>query len=180
MQLKQNLELKHHCEDFQPVREILREIGAVKEVVKKQKDYFFDLPVVKKKSNGRMKLRVEGRKMALIYYERPDFSAGKEVVAAVSFLEANLQTLEFLGTSLGIIAVVEKKREVWRKDNVVFNLDDVTSIGGIFEIELQKQGKITDKDRSLFSSYQKTLLPYLGNIVKGSNVDLVIKATKTK
>ena len=41
---KTNLELKHHCTDFVGVRKVLSIIGAKKEVVKRQVDYFFGLP----------------------------------------------------------------------------------------------------------------------------------------
>lgn len=43
---KINLELKHHCDNFGKVRQVLREVGAKKEIVKNQKDYFFNLPSI--------------------------------------------------------------------------------------------------------------------------------------
>jgi len=174
MQKKQNLELKHYCEDFQEIRKVLKEIGARREVVKKQKDYFFDLPQEKKRQKARMKLRIENKTMFLVYYERPDFVAGKDTTADIALLEANKQTLGFLEKSLGVTAIVEKKREVWRKNNTVFHLDEVSGAGKIFEIELQKNGKITEKDKELFSNYQKQVSPWLGKVIKGSNVDLVL------
>jgi adenylate cyclase class IV len=81
--------------------------------------------------------------------------------------------LPFLQRALGVKAIVEKKREVWRKSNTVFHLDAVKDVGGIFEIELQKHGKITAKDHVIFRTYQRKLLPFLGKVIKGSNVDLV-------
>ena len=44
------------------------------------------------------------------------------------------------------------------------------------EIELQKEGNVAKADRELFSSYQKALKPYLGKVIKGSNIDLVLKS----
>jgi len=49
MQAKQNLELKHFCNDFKQIRIILKKLGVKKDIVKSQKDYFFDLPQEKKK-----------------------------------------------------------------------------------------------------------------------------------
>ena len=72
--------------------------------------------------------------------------------------------------------IVEKKREVWRKENTVFHLDTVKEVGGIFEIELQKESNITKTDRELFASYQNALKPYLSKVIKGSNIDLVLKS----
>jgi len=178
MQNKQNLELKHFCIDFKEIRKVLRDIGAEKEIVKKQKDFFFNLPKSKKDQKGRMKLRIEEDMMEVIYYERPDFVSEKETSATVALLEANADILAFLEKALGTTAVVEKKREVWRKDNTVFHLDSVKGIGNIFEVELQKTGSITVKDRELFAQYQRSLSPYLGKVIKGSNVDLVLKAAK--
>lgn len=151
-------------------------LGAHKEIVKNQVDYFFALPAENKKRLGRLKLRVEAKKQWLIYYERPNFVAGKETASSGGLYEVtDTALLPFLKTSLGVTAVVEKRRELWRKDNTVFHLDTVKGVGDIFEIELQKHGTITTKDAALFASYQKQLLPVLGTVVKGSNVDLVPK-----
>ena len=176
MQSKSNLELKHFCPDFSKVRSVLKEMGAKKEAVKDQKDYFFDLPSAKKKTKARMKLRMEGKRQEIIYYERPDFIVGKETSSAIKLYDvADRKLLPFLQASLGVIAIVEKKREVWRIEHTVFFLDTVRNVGNIFEVELQKMGKINDKDRKLFKTYQVKLLPYLGKMIKGSNVDLVLK-----
>ncbi|MAZ56369.1 hypothetical protein CL653_01095 [bacterium] len=175
MKSKQNLELKHYCEDFKEVRKTLKMLGATKEIVKRQKDYFFDLPQNKKKEKARMKLRIENKDMSLVYYERPDFIAGKDTKADIALLEANNETLMFLEKSLGVTGIVEKRREVWRKDNAVFHLDTVKDVGDIFEIELQKESNITQSDLKLFSDYQEVLKPLLGKVIKGSNIDLVLK-----
>jgi len=175
MKQKQNLELKHYCNDFKGVRKTLKKLGAVKEVVKKQKDYFFDLSQKKKRQKARLKLRIENANMSLVYYERPDFIANKDTKADIALLEANNATLVFLEKSLGVTGIVEKKREVWRKNNTVFHLDTVKGVGEIFEIELQKVGSLTQSDKKLFSNYQKELKPFLGKVIKGSNIDLVLE-----
>lgn len=170
---KTNLELKHLCADFGKIRQVLKSFGAKKEIVKNQKDFFFEL-VKRKIGNPRLKLRIENKKETLIYYVRPDFKNGKETAAKIKLYEVNdKELLPFLKESLGVKAVVEKRREVWRKDNAVFHLDEVKGVGKIFEVELQKFGKINQKDIDIFKKYQKELLPYLGKVVRGSNVDLV-------
>ncbi|MCK5021753.1 MAG: CYTH domain-containing protein [Candidatus Pacebacteria bacterium] len=88
MKSKQNLELKHYCDNFQEIRKILRKIGAKKDVVKNQKDYFFNLPQEKKKQRARLKLRIENRKMSLVYYERPDFVAGKDTSSDIASIRS--------------------------------------------------------------------------------------------
>lgn len=170
---KTNIELKHFCVDFANIRQVLKGFGAKKETVKDQKDFFFELPK-RKIGNPRLKLRIEGKKETLIYYDRPGFTKGKETPAKIKLYEVkDGELLIFLKESLGVKAVVEKKREVWRKDNAVFHLDEVKSVGRVFEIELQKSGKVTQKDVAVFRKYQRELLPHLGKVIKGSNVDLV-------
>jgi adenylate cyclase class 2 len=172
---KTNLELKHFCSDFHGVRKVLKTIGAKKEVVKNQKDFFFELPK-RKIGNPRLKLRIENRKETLIYYDRPNFKKEKETKATIKLYKVHdKELLPFLKESLGVKAIVEKKREVWRKDNTVFHLDDVKGVGKIFEVELQRFGKINQKDINIFKKYQTELLPHLGPVIRGSNVDLVKK-----
>lgn len=176
MQSKNNLELKYMCEDFSKIRTVLKSIGAQKEIVKKQKDYFFNLPAIVEKKSGRLKLRLENESQILVFYTRPDFSEKSKTVAEVSLYEVkDKDFLPFLIMSHGIKGIVEKKREVWRLDNTVFHLDTVKGVGSIFEVELQKHGKITDKDIKLFNEFKSLLMPHLGKIVKGSNIDLVLK-----
>lgn len=176
---KSNIELKHYCKDFKKVRAILKQLGATKEIVKTQKDYFFELPKDKSKTSPRLKLRVEGDRKTLIYYERPDFSKAKNAVAQVKLYKVtDNKLLPFLEHVLCITTIVQKKREIWRLTNTVFHLDTVKDVGGVFEIELQKNGNITETDREIFKSYQDKLMPYLGPIIKGSNADLVAQKKK--
>ncbi len=172
---KTNLELKYFCPDFIKIRELLREIKAKKKIVKNQTDYFFNLP----NNNARLKLRLENNKKLLVHYKRPDFVKEKITTAKVKLYNVkDNDLLLFLSDALGVKAIVKKKREVWKKSNTVFHLDDVKNVGKIFEIELQKKNKITIQDKKQFKEYQNKFLPYLGKIIKGSNVDLIILASK--
>lgn len=176
MKSKTNLELKHYCPDFNKIRIILEKVGAKKLVVKKQKDYFFNLPKNNNSQSPRLKLRLEKDVTTLVYYERPPFKRTKDTASKVKlYTVTDKQLLPFLEEVLGVKAIVEKKREVWKKANTVFHLDTIKGVGDIFEVELQKQGKITEKDHAIFKAYQDQLQPHLGNVIKGSNVDLVAK-----
>lgn len=179
MKSKTNLELKHYCTDFSAIRKVLKNIGAEKVVIKNQKDYFFHLPKNKTGESARLKLRIEKDSKTLIYYERPKFQKEKDTVSKVKFYPVtDNQLLPFLKETLGIQAVVEKKREIWKKGNTVFHLDTIKDIGNVFEIELRKTGTITQKDKDIFKDYQDQFVPYLGKIIKGSNGDLVKKFSK--
>lgn len=174
MQNKLNLELKYFCSDFLPIRKILKDVGAKKIGTFKQKDYFFNLPQ-NKKVPQRLKLRIQESRSTLIYYERGDFSKKSKTAAKVSLLEVDdKKFLDFLKKVLGIKAIVIKSRELWKKDNTVFNLDTVQNIGRIFEIEVSVAGD-ADKAKREFNKYREKFLPHLDKIVKGSNLDLVLK-----
>ncbi len=167
-----NLELKHRCEDFAPIRSLLRSINAKKVVVKKQKDFFFKLPPYEGAIVPRMKLRNEGARQTLIYYKRPDFSKQKGASAELAlYAVSDKKLFPFLEHALGVKSVVEKKRELWKKGNAVFHLDVVKGVGDIFEIEIQKKTALTKRDKELFRYYADLFMPYLGNIVTGSNGD---------
>lgn len=177
MQNKLNLELKYFCPNFSPIRQVLSEIGATKHKTVKQKDYFFDLPT--NKINPRLKLRIEGKNQTLVYYERPDFEANKANPAKVILYPIkDKKFLIFLSKTLGVKAIVVKKREQWKKDSAVFNLDDVRGVGKIFEIEITTREEDKDKAQKVFNNYQKKFMPHLAKIIKGSNLDLVSKIRK--
>ena len=77
-------------------------------------------------------------------------------------------------TVLGTKAVVRKRRELWAKDNAVFNLDTVEGIGQVLEVEVQQTGQ-RDIDAQL-SEYQSAPAPFAGPHITASNEDLVLRA----
>lgn len=177
MESKINLELKYFCKDFNPIRKALRSIGAKKENIKKQKDYFFNLPKEKTfKIPARLKLRVSDKKQHLVFYRRPAFSIADTTPAdVIVLLVKDTKILYFLSKALGVKVIVEKQRELWRKGNTVFHLDKVKGVGNVFEIEVWTKPKTIKQDQHNFARYKKELLPYLNKIIPGSNEDLVLK-----
>lgn len=126
MKNKVNLELKYFCKDFIPIRKILKNIGAKKIGIFNQKDYFFNLPFTESNIQPRFKLRIQNREQTLVYYKRPNFSQNKITSADVALLDVkDKNLLAVLQKTLGVKAIVIKKRELWRKDNCIFNLDTV-------------------------------------------------------
>ena len=174
MKQKINLELKYRCNNFVPIRKALKEIGAKKTIVKQQKDYFFNLPLDNEKVPARLKLRIENGKQTFVYYRRADFSKTLNTLADVTLLVVkDPKLLDFLSKILGVKAIVEKRRELWKKGNAVFNLDRVKNVGNIFEVEVSTTTKTIKADKRNFADYRRRLLPYLGEVVRGSNEDLV-------
>jgi len=177
MELKINLELKYFCKDFNPIRKVLRSLGAEKESIKKQKDYFFNLPKEKtSKIPPRLKLRISDGEQRLVFYRRPAFSVASTTPSDVIVLSIKEKEILFLLTkALGIKVIVEKHRELWRKGNTVFHLDRVKGVGNVFEIEVWTKPKTMKQDQHNFARYKKELLPYLDKIIAGSNEDLILK-----
>lgn len=171
---KINLELKHYCDDFNPIRVLLKKSGAKNLGVAHQKDYFLNLPPDNSLIEPRLKFRVENNKQTLIFYKRGDFQAKTGNPASILLYEVqDDKLLDFLREVLGVRAIVKKTRERWRKDNAVFNLDDVYGVGKVFEIEIETTPENKEEDEVLFKKYEKEFSKYLGEVIKGSNVDLV-------
>ncbi len=134
-----NREIKAYCNDFATARQLLSSHGATFVEVKEQVDYYYRLPPADSTDGTRrLKLRIEHGKGELIYYRE-----GQEAGARISrFQTASTDDPmmgDVLAAAIGVRAVVRKQRELWRKDNVVFNLDTVEGIGHILEVEVQAQ-----------------------------------------
>lgn len=68
-------------------------------------------------------------------------------------------------------AVVRKQRELWRKDNVIFNLDTGEGVGQVFEVEVMAQEGAEIETQ--LAENRRRFGPYLGPDISGSNEDLV-------
>ena len=171
MNFRLNRELKAYCEDFGTVRQLLRDCGAVFVEVKEQEDHYYHLPVGNSADGTRrLKLRFESGKGELIYYcDRQEAGARS---SRFQMAEANdMRIGEALAAALGVRAVVRKRRELWRKDNVIFNLDTVEGVGRILEVEVQDADGC-DVDAQV-DEYRNLFAPCLGDYISGSNEDLV-------
>jgi adenylate cyclase class IV len=173
MNLRLNREIKAYCNDFAAVRKLLRDHGAVLVEIKEQVDYYYRLPPELEASGGtrRLKLRLEHGKGELIYYcEGQDRGARTSRFQTASTNDPLMG--DVLAAALGIRAVVRKQRELWVKDNVVFNLDTVDGVGRVFEVEVQARvGRDIDLQ---INEYQRLFEPCLGDQIVGSNEDLVV------
>ena len=172
MSVHLNREIKAYCPDFTPVRQLLRDSGATLIESKEQADYYYHLPVPgEEEGMRRLKLRVESEKTELIYYR--DHQETDTRVSRVQLWHVHdPQVIEVLDAALGIRVIVRKKRELWHKDNIKFNLDTVEDVGQIIEVEAQA---MADRDiEAQVEDYRRQLVPYLGPYIACSNEDLVI------
>ena len=175
MNFRLNREIKAYCTDFSTARQLLRDHGAAFVEVKEQVDHYYNLPPADvADGTRRLKLRVEHGKGELIYY-----CEGQKRGARTSWFQTastdDPMMGDVLAAALGVSAIVRKQRELWRKDNVVFNLDTVEGVGQILEVEVQAQDGC-DIDLQI-TEYQRLFAPCLGDHIVGSNEDLLAPAT---
>jgi adenylate cyclase, class 2 len=138
-----NIEIKAKSNNQDTIREILKSKNADFKGVDHQIDTYF------KVDNGRLKLRQGKIENYLIYYQRENKEGPKQsdVILFKSDPESSLK--EILTKALGILVVVDKKREIYFIDNVKFHLDAVKDLGRFVEIEaIDNEGTI-GKDRLL-------------------------------
>ena len=138
-----NIEIKARCPDPQAIRATLRARNAAFRGTDRQIDTYF------KVKRGRLKLREGQIENALVYYERED-QAGPKQSDVTLFPSAPGSALkEILIRSLGILAVVEKRREIYFIDNVKFHIDTVKGLGSFVEIEAIDADSSLGRDKLL-------------------------------
>ncbi len=124
-----NVEIKARCDRLEQIRQILAQRGARFKGADRQIDTYFRC------RRGRLKLR-EGRiENALIHYDRQDLPGPKDSVVTLTQARPDAALKEALARALGVLAVVEKTREIHLIGNVKFHLDSVEGLGSFVEIE---------------------------------------------
>lgn len=166
-----NIEIKAKCADQEKIRDILKSHNADFKGIDHQVDTYF------KVSNGRLKLREGDIENYLIFYEREDKEGPKQsnVILYKSDSASNLK--EVLTKSLGILATVDKQREIYFINNVKFHLDNVQNLGTFMEIEaIDTTGNI-DREKLLdqCNRYLKLLGIESVNLLTDSYSDQILK-----
>ena len=171
MSVHLNREIKAYCPDFAPVRQLLLDRGAIFIETKEQVDYYYHLPELgEEEGTRRLKLRIEGEKRELIYYR--DYHETDTRVSQFQLWQMpDHEVIEVLDAVLGNRVVVRKQRELWHKDNIKFNLDNVEGVGRLFELEAQEwDGHDIEAQ---VEEYRRRLVPHIGPHIACSNEDLV-------
>lgn len=124
-----NVEIKARCEDQEHIRAVLKQQGARFQGTDHQVDTYF------RAERGRLKLREGTIENHLIFYEREDKAGPKQSRITLFKSEPGSTLKDILTQSLGVLVVVDKKREIYWVDNVKFHLDQVIGLGAFAEIE---------------------------------------------
>lgn len=102
-----------------------------------QVDTYFNI------NSGRLKLREGNIENALIHYEREDTAGAKTSHVLLYHHKPDKALKEILIKTLGIKAVVDKRRRIYFIDNVKFHFDTVEGLGTFVEVEaIDKDGTI--------------------------------------
>jgi len=157
-----NIEIKAKSNNQDLIRKILKSKNADFKGVDHQIDTYFKI------KNGRLKLREGKIENNLIYYQRENKEGPKQSKVILFKTKQGSSLKEILTKALGVLVVVDKKREIYFIDNVKFHIDTVKDLGGFVEIEaIDKNGTI-GKDKllkqcqyflDLFNISQTNLIP---------------------
>jgi adenylate cyclase, class 2 len=128
--MPRNIELKARLRDPEAARRTAAALATEPGFVERQIDTYFHCPM------GRLKLReIEGREARLVAYVRPDDARWKGSDYRLVPI-ADAQGLKAaLSTTLGVRAIVDKRREIFLVDNVRIHLDQVAGLGWFLEFE---------------------------------------------
>jgi len=123
------IEIKARCSDPERIREILRGQNARYVGKDHQVDTYFRV------RRGRLKLREGKIENNLIYYERENTRGPKKSEVILLKTEPGSPIKSILEKALGVLAVVDKQREIYFINNVKFHIDEVKNLKSFVEIE---------------------------------------------
>lgn len=158
-----NIEFKAVSNNPNKIREILRTKNAEFRGKDHQIDTYF------KVLSGRLKIREGNIETALIHYERPDVADLKQSNILLYPLDpTNAPILKTILTkTLGILAVVDKEREIYFIENVKFHIDEVKNLGTFVEVEA------IDNDETIDTPKLQEQCKYYRNLFQIMNNDLI-------
>ncbi len=169
-----NIEIKAKTNNQERIREILKSRNADFKGVDHQIDTYFNV------NFGRLKLREGNIENYLIYYDREDKSGPKQ--SNIILYKTNQQSSlkDILTESLGVLVVIDKKREIYFIDTIKFHLDDIKDLGHFIEIEaIDKYGDIGKEKLLEQCNFYLDLFKILeADLISVSYSDLLLKTRK--
>jgi adenylate cyclase, class 2 len=124
-----NVEIKARCQHPDRVRNVLHSRQARFAGLDHQVDTYFCL------REGRLKLREGNIENSLISYRRGNQATPKTSDVLLYAVTPNSGLKEILSRVFGVLAVVDKQREIYYVDNIKFHIDTVEELGSFVEIE---------------------------------------------
>lgn len=169
-----NIEIKARCENQDEIRKILKSKNTSYAGLDHQIDTYFKVP------KGRLKLREGNIENFLIHYERENQKEQKQsnVILYKSNPESTLK--QILAKANGILAIVDKTREIYFIENVKFHLDHAKNLGKFVEIEaIDKERNIGVEKLQKQCTFYKDLFKIKDeDLISESYSDLILDKTK--
>lgn len=162
-------EFKAHLRNESQVRATLKRLHARFLGTDHQMDTYFRVP------SGRLKIR-EGRiENALIFYKRSNAQRARRSTVDVTLLPRRNSARSILSQSLGVLAVVDKRREIYFVGNVKVHLDRVRGLGKFVEVEAITRSGDFRKVRAQARKFQKLFAISSADIVPLSYSDMILQ-----
>jgi len=163
-----NFEFKAHLRDAPHVRATLKRLRARALGTDRQVDTYFHVPT------GRLKIR-EGRlENSLIFYQRTNSAQARRSIVEMMLLPRRNSVRAILSAALGVLAVVDKRREIYFVGNVKIHLDQVRGLGAFVEVEAMTRTGDIKKVRVQAMKFQKLFNIASRDIVPQSYSDLIL------
>jgi len=150
------IEIKAKVNDFKPIKNKLKKLGAKKVGLKHQIDSYY-LPNARKFSRaGRRVLRTRYDKLSGKVRLESHFYFNQTTGLEHEVEMADIKTLEKILADLKCkkMAVVEKKRESYHYQNMEIVLDEVKGLGKFMEVEIMGEDSTKNK-RKIKDFYKK-------------------------
>ncbi len=170
-----NIEIKARCTEHDRIRDLLKARQARFVGEDHQVDTYF------RTSHGRLKLREGSIERNLIYYERPDQQGPKASYVTLYKPGPGAALKQILTQVLGVLVVVDKRREIYFIDHVKFHLNRVDRLGTFVEIEaIDVEGTIGEARLHEQCAYYLDLLKIAEeDLVRVSYSDLLLQDRET-
>ena len=123
------VEIKAISDNQSYIKKIIQYKDAISKGVNHQIDTYF------KVEHGRLKLREGNVENNLIHYFRENTESPKQSKVSLFKSEPDSTLKQILVNSIGVLTVVDKKREIYFIENVKFHIDTVKDLGTFVEIE---------------------------------------------
>jgi adenylate cyclase class 2 len=124
-----NIEIKARCFHPDRIREVLKSKNARFKGKDHQVDTYFRV------KEGRLKLREGDIENNLIFYKRDNIPGPKLSECQLLRTKPDSRLKKILTDSLGILAIVDKQREIYYIGNIKMHIDHVAGLGNFVEIE---------------------------------------------
>lgn len=170
-----NIEIKYRISDPKVLREKILSLPEVQFRFRhRQKDIYFNT------LNSRLKIRLQEKSQpCLIEYRRPDKTHPRISDYTLTWLPDYQSTLQDLSSRLGILAEVNKQRELYLYRNVRLHLDEVKDLGWFVEFESVLSEEVDERAAQLnLNTVLNFLEGCLGEAQSGGYLNLLLEKKK--